>query len=68
MEVNTGEFEPHLNHVLRNSLIINVFNILHREITGKRIGKNFYHYVEMFTNQFNREKTDSSYYSVISFF
>ena len=33
MEVNTGEFEPHLNHVPRNSLIIYEFNIPHREIT-----------------------------------
>ena len=32
VEVNTERFEPHLNHVLCNSLIINEFNILHREI------------------------------------
>ena len=32
VEVITEEFEPHLNHVLRNSLIINGFNILHREV------------------------------------
>ena len=32
VEVNTGEFEPHLNHVPRNRLIINEFNILHREM------------------------------------
>ena len=30
VEVNTEEFEPHLNHTQRNSLIINEFNILHR--------------------------------------
>ena len=28
----TEKLEPHLNHVPRNSLIINEFNILHREI------------------------------------
>ena len=32
VEVITEEFEPHLNHVSRNSLNINKFNILHREI------------------------------------
>ena len=32
VEVITGKFEPLLNHVPRNSLIINEFNILHREV------------------------------------
>ena len=32
VEVITGRFEPHLNHELLKSLIINKFTILHREI------------------------------------
>ena len=32
VEVITEKLEPHLNYVPRNSLIINEFNILHREI------------------------------------
>ena len=36
VEVITEEFEPHLNHVQNNSLIINEFNILHREIAVNR--------------------------------
>lgn len=31
VEVITGKLEPHLNHVLHNSLILNVFNILHQK-------------------------------------
>ena len=33
VEVITEKLEPHLNHVSRNLLNINKFNILHREIT-----------------------------------
>ena len=36
MEVNTGEFEPHLNHAPRKPLIINEFNILHRKIADNQ--------------------------------
>ena len=32
VEVITVKFEPHLNHALRNSLITNEFNILHRQV------------------------------------
>jgi hypothetical protein len=32
VEVITGRFEPHLNHELLKSLIINKYTILHREI------------------------------------
>ena len=32
VEVITGRFEPHLNHELLKSLIINKFTILHRKI------------------------------------
>ena len=32
VEVITGKLEPDLNNVLRNSFILNVFNILHRKI------------------------------------
>ena len=32
VEVITEKLEPHLNHVPRNSLIINEFNILHRKV------------------------------------
>ena len=34
VEVNTERFEPHLSHALSNSLIINEYNILHREVVG----------------------------------
>jgi len=36
VEVITKRLEPHLNHALRNQLIINIFNILHREIAETR--------------------------------
>ena len=32
VEVNTEWFEPHLNHELCNSLIVNEFKNLHRQI------------------------------------
>ena len=32
VEVITGRFEPHLNHELLKSLIINKYTILHRKI------------------------------------
>ena len=36
VEVITEKLEPHLNHTPRNKLIINEFNILHREIAETR--------------------------------
>ena len=34
VEVITEKLEPYLNHVPHNSLIINEFNILHREVAS----------------------------------
>ena len=36
VEVITIKFEPHLNHASCNLLIINEFNILHRQVTTSR--------------------------------
>ena len=35
VEVITEKLEPHLNHAPRNSLIINEFNILYREMKNE---------------------------------
>ena len=35
VEVNTERFEPHLNHGHDNLLIVNEFNILHREMENE---------------------------------
>lgn len=34
VDVNTGEFEPHLNRAHSNLFIINEFNILHRKVVS----------------------------------
>lgn len=43
VEVITEILEPHLNHVLCNSLIINEFDILHREVAGRLASINIHH-------------------------